>query len=84
MNEGPRKLTTGELHVLKLIARGAGIEGWAPVSAAVSTLFIEQEPMRYAPMPKELCVYEKLEDDGRGRARLTHEGQELLRAQAWL
>lgn len=78
-----RKLTSGEQHVLTLIRKGADAEGWAPVSKIVAPLFTN-EKMAGGPMPRELCEFERLDDDGRGRARLTDAGKNLLDSLAWL
>lgn len=71
-----RKLTAGELHMLDLIAAEAQDDGWATVSKPVSKLI--------APIPRELIEYEAIGDEGRGRVRLTPEGQQLMAARAWL
>jgi hypothetical protein len=78
-----RKLTAGEIHVLNLIRKGADPDGWAPVSSVVSTLFTN-EKLPGGPMPRELCEFKCLEDDGRGIARLTDAGKNLLDSMAWL
>lgn len=80
--DSPRKLTPGELHVLRLILRDANPEGWTTVSRVVAPLFTEKESGRPG-MPKALCEFEA-SDDGSGRARLTDQGISLLAAQAWL
>lgn len=71
-----QKLTDGQKSLLRLVIQGAGMDGWAPVSARVYPLLDKQ-------MPRELIELESLED-GRGRARLTDAGQHLIDAMAWL
>jgi hypothetical protein len=78
-----RKLTSGEMNILRLIQKGADAEGWAPVSRIVSKLFTSDE-MPISPMPRDLCEFEHVGDDGAGRARLTDAGKNLLAAMAWL
>lgn len=71
------KLDEGQRILLSLILKGADAEGWAPVSASV-----------YSPlskvMPRELVELEVVGDDGRGRARLTEAGANVLAAMEWL
>jgi hypothetical protein len=71
-----KKLNTGQKHILNLIAKGADSEGWAVVSSLVFNL-VEQ-------MPKELVLLERVSEEGRGRVRLTTEGESLMSAMAWL
>lgn len=78
-----RKLTSGEQHVLTLIRKGAKEDGWAPVSKIVANLFTNPK-MPGGPMPRELCEFEHVGDDGAGRARLTVEGKNFLDALAWI
>ena len=70
------KLDAGQKHLLNLVVKGADSEGWAPVSAPVFPL-IEK-------MPRELVELEAVGDEGRGRARLTEAGANLMNAMAWL
>jgi hypothetical protein len=70
----PKKLNSGEIHVLRLIAKQRTAGGWAKVSAAVFPL-IEK-------MPRELV--ESWPTETGGRARLTDDGDALLDAMAWL
>jgi hypothetical protein len=69
------KLDIQHKHILRLIERDRGEDGWAPVSAQ---LF----PVLSKNIPEELATFEEL-DEG-GRARLTVEGQSVLNAMAWL
>ena len=78
-----RKLTAGEIHVLRLIQKDANAEGWAPVSKIVATLFTNPKQPG-GPLPRELCQFEHVGDEGSGRACLTLEGKCLLAAMAWL
>ena len=80
MGNEPRKLTTGEKHILTLIGKGADAEGWAPVSAIVASVFTGS----VGQMPRALCEFEHVGEDGRGRARLTVAGNALLDSLAWL
>ena len=71
------KLDDGQKHFLRLIEKGQACpDGWAPVSKAVFPLVNA--------MPTELVELHSVGDDGRGRARLTSEGQAILNAMAWL
>jgi hypothetical protein len=72
----PTKLDDGQKHFLRLIVKGAGVDGWAPVSKPVFPL-VEK-------MPRALVELEPGGEEGRGRARLTHQGQSILDAMAWL
>lgn len=71
------KLDSGQKHLLGLGAGGADSEGWAPVSAQVFPLLDKK-------MPRELVELQAIGADGRGRARLTNEGSNLLAAMTWL
>lgn len=70
------KLDSGQKHLLRLIVEGADSEGWATVSKPVFPL-VEK-------LPSELVDLEAVGDEGRGRARLTTEGESLMAAMAWL
>jgi len=71
------KLDSGQKHFLRLIEKGQQCpDGWAPVSALVY-------PLVQKMMPPELVEHHEVEG-GRGRARLTEEGQSLLDALMWL
>lgn len=62
------KLDHGELHLLRLIEKGAAGDGWAPVSTVVWPLI--------AALPTDLV--ELLPSDNGGHARLTHDGEVVL------
>lgn len=79
----PRKLTAGEKHMLGLIRKDADAEGWAPVSKVVAPLFTDKK-IPCGVMPGALCEFERVGDEGQGRARLTTLGNNLLDAMAWL
>lgn len=79
----PEKLTPGQFHILKLIRKEADAEGWAPISKAVAPLFTDRD-IRGGVMPQPLCVFEPVGNEGRGRARLTQLGINVLDAAAWL
>lgn len=82
MSEEPRKLTAGEQHVLKLVRKEADSEGWAHVSKIVAQLFVSHHG--FSPIPKQLCEFQFVGDEGRGIARLTLAGNALLDSLAWL
>lgn len=73
----PAKLDSGQKNFLRLIEKGSDEDGWALVSA---TLF----PITQKTMPPALVELERVGDEGRGRARLTEQGRNLLAAMAWL
>ena len=75
MNEAT-KLDGGQKHLLRLIVQGAGADGWAPVSAPVFPLMEK--------VPQALIELERVGDEGRGRVRLTTEGDGVINAMAWL
>jgi hypothetical protein len=77
MTNKPKKLDAGQKHMLGLIVQGANDQGWAPVSAPVYPL-IEKS------LPRELVELEAVGNEGRGRARLTAEGRNVMAALAWL
>lgn len=71
------KLDDGQKHFLRLIKKSQqATDGWCPVS---KTFY----PLLQKTMPLELVEHEPT-SEGRGRARLTQEGQNLLDAMAWL
>lgn len=70
------KLDAGQKHMLRLVMNGADSEGWAPVSKQVFPL-VEK-------LPSELVELEAVGDEGRGRVRLTTEGESLIAAMEWL
>lgn len=63
------KLDAGQMHLLRLTMQGAAGDGWAPVSAVVWPLI--------AALPSDLV--ELLPSDNGGHARLTHDGEVVLR-----
>ncbi len=71
----PRKLTPGELHIMGLMGRDAGLNDWCKTSRVIMKLVKE--------LPKELVEYDEL-PDGSGTSRLTAEGRSVLRARGWL
>ncbi len=71
------KLDAGQKHLLRLVAQDSDAEGWTPVSKPVF-------PLINKTIPKELVDLESVGDEGRGRARLTDAGKNLLDAMAWL
>lgn len=74
----PTKLDSGQKHFLRLIEKGQQCpDGWAPVSRVLYPLVIKT-------LPAELVEHAPVGDEGRGRARLTQAGQNLLDAMAWL
>lgn len=79
----PHKLTAGEKHILQLIRRDAGADGWTTVSKAVAPLFTDKK-IPCGTMPEALCEFEHIGTEGAGRARLTQKGIDVLDAMAWL
>lgn len=71
------KLDAGQKHLLRLVMKDADTDGWTPVSAQVF-------PLLSKAMPHDLVEMEAVGDEGRGRARLTDEGTNLIAAMAWL
>lgn len=69
------KLKDEHKHILRLISRDADKDGWAVVG---SKLY----PVLSKNMPEELVTFEMVGDAG--RARLTDEGINVIRAMAWL
>lgn len=72
----PRKLVSGEIHMLRLMKRDAGLNGWCKTSRIVMKLVKD--------LPPELVEYEVLAEDGSGSSRLRPEGEALLKALEWL
>lgn len=77
----PHKLTAGEKHILTLIQRDAGADGWTRVSKVVAPLFTDKK-IPCGVMPGALCEFEPAAEGG--RARLTQLGKNLLEAMLWL
>lgn len=71
------KLDAGQKHVLKLIDRDRKLDGWTAVSAQLY-------PHLSKSLPSVLAVFEPVGNDGRGRARLTEQGESVLMAMEWL
>lgn len=70
------KLSSGQKNLIRLVVKGSGPDGWAPVSAALYPL-VESIPGNFVEL-------EKVGDLGKGRARLTQEGHSLVEAMEWL
>lgn len=70
------KLTAGQKHLLKMIARDANSEGWTTCSKLVFPLL--------ADIPQALVETELVGSDGKGRARLTQEGLNIISAMEYL
>lgn len=77
-----KKLTFGQKHILKLVKRDVEESGWTKVSPMVAVLFTDEKNPGF--MPRELCEFEFVGTEGWGRARLTQQGEELIRAMRWL
>lgn len=77
------KLSSGHRNMLGLVRKGAGADGWAPVSKPIARLFTDTA-FPGGPVPARLCEFEHVGEDGRGRARLTDEGNAVLDAMVWL
>ena len=70
-----KKLDHGQKHVLQLIERDAGQDGWAKVSAMLYPAISKN-------LPPELVECELIGDAG--RARLTEQGKAVFAAMEWL
>jgi DNA-binding PadR family transcriptional regulator len=70
-----QKLKHEHKHIMKLIEKDIGEDGWTPVSAVLYPVFLKS-------MPSELVEFEHTPPGG--RARLTKEGQNVMSAMAWL
>ncbi len=70
------KLDIQHKHVMQLIARDAGPNGWAAVSNALYPILSKN-------IPTELMEFEPLVHGG-GRARLTSNGHKVVYAMQWL
>jgi len=75
MKDDTFELEPQHKHILKLVARDSGTDGWTKVSEALYSHLSEN-------MPKQLFTFEKLANGG--RAQLTNEGAQVLSAMAWL
>ncbi len=64
-------LSGTQQHLLRLIAKDADVNGWAPVSSVLMDLI---RPV----LPEELATIEETGDSGRGRASLTLEGKSVV------
>lgn len=71
------KLNPGQLHVIKLIARDRGEDGWTPVSAKLYNSMV-------AFIPEALVEFRRVGETGSGAARLTNAGQGIVEAAEWL
>lgn len=69
-----RKLNAGDRHMLRLIARDAGADGWVNTSPPVYVMLKS--------VPSELI--ELYQTPTGGRVRLTAEGRNVVKAMAWL
>lgn len=65
------KLTHGQRHMLKIIRKDTGDDGWARTSSNIHDLLAKH-------MPKELIELEE------SRVRLTKLGSDILCAMEWL
>lgn len=64
-----RKVSSGDKSLLRLVAKGADMDGWAKVSRVVAPLIIG--------LPAGLVEFEQ-SADGSGMARLTETGRTVL------
>lgn len=69
------KLKIEHKHMLKLIDRETEKDGWTPISDALY-------PHLLTNMPNELVVFDGTA--GSYKAKLTDEGQNIVKAMAWL
>ena len=72
----PYKLSLGEKHLLRLIVQGRGSDGWAEVSKPVFPLI--------KGLPSNFVILETVGNEGRGRAKLTETGDQLISAMEWI
>jgi hypothetical protein len=77
------KLDSGQKHILMLIDSGKREDGWTPVSKYLIDIVRRLVPEELAIVRNSCECLEKL-DDGSGRARLTEEGQNVVRAIKYL
>lgn len=70
-----KKLDVQHKHILRLIDRDAGKDGWTPVSDALFKVLPDA-------MPGELVIFEQAESGA--RAKLTAEGVSVVSAMKWL
>jgi len=68
--QAPHILTASEKHLLRLVIKDKKADGWTPVSKPIMGL------MR--PLPSALVDVEDVGSEGRGRARLTKLGEDVL------
>lgn len=73
---GRATLDASQRHMLWLIVKGRDESGWASVSKQLFPLLPN--------LPAELAEREGPDQDGRGRVRLTDEGQRVFDAMGWL
>jgi len=71
----PITLEVAHKHILRLLARDAGPDGWVPVGAKLY-------PVLSKIMPPELAEFENAKEGY--RARLTEKGRTILEAIEWL
>lgn len=69
------KLTYGQKHILELIARDKKYDGYAVIGESLYKVVSSD-------IPAELVIFEKLEFGG--RAKLTDEGEAVVKAMKWL
>jgi len=69
------KLTGAQKHLIRLVKKGKGSDGWTAVSEALCKTVSEQ-------IPSDLATFEKLVQGG--RIQLTEKGESLLMAMAYL
>lgn len=70
-----QKLKYEQKHIMELIEKDVGEDGWTPVSAVLCSVLLKS-------MPSELVEFEHTPPGG--RARLTKEGQNVMSAMVWL
>lgn len=73
---GKKKLSSDELHVMKLIKRDAGKDGWTIISTTLYKVVASS-------LPVDLAEF-KQNDDGSGYGRLTAEGLLVLETLEWV
>lgn len=73
---GKKKLSSNELHIMKLIKRDAEKDGWTVISTTLYKIVASS-------LPAELSEF-KQNEDGSGYGRLTAEGLLVLETLEWV
>jgi hypothetical protein len=79
LSDKAQVLSSGQKNLLTLVVKGREEDGWAPVSPPIYRMLVGPHGL-----PEALVALEPVGDEGRGRIRLTDEGQKVIDAMAWL